>query len=92
MRLYTYERELTEVAVEALWDRGGIEPLRIRWADGRCFDVDRVHGVTGDFDILGTGRAGIRYSVGVGTRRCDLWLSRGRWYVGKIVGRTPKLP
>ena len=70
-----YVRVLLEVD-----EGGGAKPMRIYWADGRCFDVDRLEDVR-RAPASRTGGQGLRYTCRVHGRQVYLYEDGGRWFV-----------
>ena len=75
MAYRAYVRVLLEVD-----EGGGAKPMRIYWADGRYFDVDRLVDVRRAPAAL-TGGQGVRYTCQVHGRRVYLFEDEGRWFV-----------
>ncbi len=71
----------TYVAVLVKFDTSGeIVPLRIKWADGRVFLVDRVLEVRRAASLKGGG-TGIRFTVRIAGKTTYLWRDGDCWFV-----------
>lgn len=63
---------------------GGVTPLAIYWADGRCFTVDRVEDKRYAASMK-VGGHGLRYAVYIEGKPKHLWHDGERWYVEQII-------
>lgn len=69
---------------------GSIQPLDIRWQDGRRFEVDRVLEVR-RAAALKAGGCGLRFLCRILGRERYLFLEKGRWFVeGRGVCSLPE--
>ncbi len=69
------------VKVVAEFDEaGGIRPLSVAWADGRCFKVDRVLDVRRAAATKAGGQ-GMRYTCRILGKETYLFNDDGRWFV-----------
>lgn len=78
-------REKRYVEVIARFDEdGGLTPLRVIWADGVRYDIDRVLDRRRAASLK-VGGIGMRYLVEIGGRRTYLFYEEPRWFVeGKV--------
>ncbi len=63
---------------------GGKIPLRIKWQDGRTFDIDKVTDVRRAASLKAGGQ-GIRYRCRINGRETYLWLEEDKWFVNSRV-------
>ena len=69
------------VEVYARYQReGGILPLKVVWADGRIFPIDKVLDIR-PAASLKAGGAGLRYTCRIGRQETYLFLEENRWFV-----------
>lgn len=69
------------VKVVAEFDEaGGIRPLSVAWADGRCFEVDRVLDARRAAATKAGGQ-GMRYTCRILGKETYLFNDDGRWFV-----------
>lgn len=69
------------VEVFAVFDTlGYVHPLKLKWEDGRTFEVDRVLEVC-PAASLKVGGKGIRYTCSIMGRQTYLFLDKDRWFV-----------
>lgn len=59
--------------------QGMVRPTRIRWEDGREWDIDRVIDAR-PAAARKAGGAGIRYLVRIGQYQRELYFVDGRWF------------
>ena len=75
----------TYVEVTARFDTDGrVFPLKILWADGSSFFIDKVLDVR-PAASLKAGGAGIRYTCRINMSEKYLFLEENRWFVEEIV-------
>ena len=60
-------------------DQGSVTPVKIRWEDGREWDIDRVLEVR-PAAARKAGGVGIRYLVQIGHQQRELFWTDGRWF------------
>ena len=69
------------VSVTAAFDPdGNILPLRINWADGRHFEIDRVTDIRYAASLK-AGGAGIRYTCRIKGHERYIFLEENRWFI-----------
>ncbi|MBQ8110010.1 MAG: hypothetical protein IJ124_07640 [Clostridia bacterium] len=59
---------------------GQVQPVKIYWEDGRCFEVDRLLDVRRAASTRAGGQ-GMRYTCRVRGRAVNLFEDEGRWFV-----------
>lgn len=59
---------------------GGKVPLKIKWQDGRTFDIDKVTDVRRAASLKAGGQ-GMRYRCRINGRETYLWLEEDKWFV-----------
>ena len=79
------KRKKTYVEVEAVHTcEGFVKPLRVRWRDGRSWEVDSVLDHI-QAHALKVGGVGIRYRVVICGIEKILWYEHPRWFVEEII-------
>ncbi len=59
---------------------GGKVPLKIKWQDGRTFDIDKVTDIRRAASLKAGGQ-GMRYRCRINGRETYLWLEEDKWFV-----------
>ncbi|NLV37175.1 MAG: hypothetical protein GXY17_10935 [Clostridiaceae bacterium] len=59
---------------------GGKVPLKIKWQDGRTFDIDKVTDVRRAASLKAGGQ-GMRYRCRINGKETYLWLEEDKWFV-----------
>ncbi len=65
-------------------EQARITPSRIRWEDGREWEIDRVIDAR-PAAARKAGGAGIRYLVRIGSHQREIFLVDGRWFTEVIL-------
>lgn len=73
----------TYISVIAEHDKDGkINPLKIKWIDGRLFSIDRILDVRQAVSLK-VGGQGIRYTCRICNKQVYLFCDDGKWYIEK---------
>ncbi|MBS4961081.1 MAG: hypothetical protein KHZ62_09770 [Clostridiales bacterium] len=69
------------VEVEALFDiEGKMIPLKLRWKDGRCYEVEKVLDIRRAASLKAGGQ-GMRYTCRMKGKERFLFFDETRWFV-----------
>lgn len=61
---------------------GKIQPLSLKWEDGRTFEIDKVLDARQAASLKGGG-CGIRYTCRICGKEVYLFCDEGRWFIEK---------